>query len=457
MPASFGSQRGVLHESFDAAAVGLLARGGGEDDVALQLDARIDDLADGGHHRSDAAFHVDGAASIDAAADLGRLEGRVGPWLFAGADHVGVADEQAAPAVAAGFDMGDDIRPLLVPAVDPAIHPVPAEFSFNDPGGRQFTPAGGRVGPDQVFQQVLHRTGIIHCSERPNQAPFAGPVTIRKSKAGGPGFLLRTKLEFPDNTGFKGIRPSTRSLNGTCIEWLGKTSECGKPIASRQGQAGALPTEVFSSRKIKFEASKSTLEAKKEEAQLTKIQCDRLDLELRSRDEEVSKLRASLNNSKSNKEYAAILTQLNTTRADNSKIETQILELMKAVEADDEECKKIRTQIEEQKQLLEEVRKKAETASVEHEAEIARIQTEWDAVAKNIPRERLTIFNRVADTYDGEAVVRVEQQDDRSEAYSCGGCFMGITAESVNLLMTRDEIIRCPNCTRILVLGELPE
>jgi uncharacterized protein len=201
----------------------------------------------------------------------------------------------------------------------------------------------------------------------------------------------------------------------------------------------------------------SALEAKKEEAQLTKIQCDRLDLELRSRDEEVSKLRASLNNSKSNKEYAAILTQLNTTRADNSKIETQILELMKAVEADDEECKKIRTQIEEQKQLLEEVRKKAETASVEHEAEIATIQTEWDAVAKNIPRERLTIFNRVADTYDGEAVVRVEQQDDRSEAYSCGGCFMGVTAESVNLLMTRDEIIRCPNCTRILVLGELPE
>ena len=63
----------------------------------------------------------------------------------------------------------------------------------------------------------------------------------------------------------------------------------------------------------------------------------------------------------------------------------------------------------------------------------------------------------MADTYDGEAVVRVEQQDDRSEAYSCGGCFMGITAESVNLLMTRDEIIRCPNCTRILVLGDLPE
>ncbi len=34
---------------------------------------------------------------------------------------------------------------------------------------------------------------------------------------------------------------------------------------------------------------------------------------------------------------------------------------------------------------------------------------------------------------------------------------MGITAESVNLLMTKDDIIRCPNCTRILVLGDVHE
>jgi predicted nucleic acid-binding Zn-ribbon protein len=31
---------------------------------------------------------------------------------------------------------------------------------------------------------------------------------------------------------------------------------------------------------------------------------------------------------------------------------------------------------------------------------------------------------------------------------------MGITAESINLLMTKDDLIRCPNCTRILVLGD---
>lgn len=198
----------------------------------------------------------------------------------------------------------------------------------------------------------------------------------------------------------------------------------------------------------------SALEAKKEETQLTKVQCDRLELELKTKDAEVNKLRASLNNAKTNKEYATILTMLNTTKADNSKIETQILELMKAIETDEEECGAIRKQIEAQKQVLEETRKKAGSAATEHEGEVAKIQAEWDQVAKDMPAKTLEVFNRVADTYDGEAVVRVDQQEGKSGAYSCGGCFMGITAESVNLLMTRDEIIRCPNCTRILVLIE---
>jgi len=198
----------------------------------------------------------------------------------------------------------------------------------------------------------------------------------------------------------------------------------------------------------------SALEAKKEETQLTKVQCDRLELELKTRDAEVNKLRASLNNAKTNKEYAAVLTQLNTTKADNSKIENQILDLMKAVEADEQECGTIRQQIEEQKQELEKTRKKAEGAATEHEGEIESIQAEWDQVAKDIPADALRTFQRVAETYDGEAVVKVEEQEGKSTAFSCGGCFMGIPAESVNVLMTRDEIIRCPNCTRILVLSE---
>jgi len=201
----------------------------------------------------------------------------------------------------------------------------------------------------------------------------------------------------------------------------------------------------------------NALEAKKEEIQLTKVQFGRLELELKSRDETIARLRASLNSAKTNKEYAAVLTQLNTTKADNSKIETQILELLKDIEADEAECKEMQNQINEQKQQLEQTRTESETLADKYEGEINEIQAEWDRVAKTIPGKPLEIFKRVTETYDGQAVAVIEQQEDGKGAYSCGGCFMNIATECVNLLMTKDDIIRCPNCTRILVLGNFYE
>ena len=196
------------------------------------------------------------------------------------------------------------------------------------------------------------------------------------------------------------------------------------------------------------------LQAKHDEIMLMKVQSDRLQLELNSRDESIAKVRGALNTAKTNKEYAALLTQLNTSKADNSKLESQILELMKNIEADDAHCAEIKAQIDGEKNKLDDVRKETEVAAAKHEAEILEIQAEWDQAAKNIPAEALEVFDRVAETYDGQALANVEMHDSRTQGYSCSGCFMGLTTETANVLMTKDEIIRCPNCTRILVFGD---
>ncbi len=199
------------------------------------------------------------------------------------------------------------------------------------------------------------------------------------------------------------------------------------------------------------------LEAKKEEIKMTRIQVDRFELDLKHRDDGISRLRAALNMAKTNKEYSAILTELNTSKADNSKIENQALDLMKNIEADQAASAEFQEQIDEHKGKLDQLRKDAEVKTMEYEAEIAEIQVEWDAAAKEVPAETLQIFNRVAETYDGEALAVAGKQNEKVELFSCGGCFMGIPAEVINRLMTWDEIIRCSNCTRILILRESEE
>lgn len=196
----------------------------------------------------------------------------------------------------------------------------------------------------------------------------------------------------------------------------------------------------------------NALDAKKEEIQLTRMQADRLELELKSKDEAIAKFRAALNTAKTNKEYSAILTQLNTAKADNSKLENQILDLMKNIEADEADCAKLQEQIDLEKAKLQEIRSQADASAVKYEAEALEIQTEWNEAAKAIPQEPLRVFKRVAETYDGQAMAVVQQQKGRTESYSCDGCFMGVPHEMANMLMTKDEVLRCPNCTRILVI-----
>ena len=194
------------------------------------------------------------------------------------------------------------------------------------------------------------------------------------------------------------------------------------------------------------------LEAKQEEIKMSKIQADRLELELKSRDEQITKLRNALNLARTNKEYSAILTELNTAKADDSKLENQVLELMKNIETDQAACGEIQQQIEEQKTNLDAVRHESDIKAVELEKDIEEIQRQWDRAAEHVPPSALNIFKRVAETYDGEAMAEVEGVNENTGTFSCGGCFMGIPAEVVNILSGKDELIRCSNCTRILYL-----
>ncbi len=217
-----------------------------------------------------------------------------------------------------------------------------------------------------------------------------------------------------------------------------KMSRCRRSVIFQENQVRSLQNE---------------LEAKLEEIKLTKVQCDRLELELKSRDEDIQKLRTALNSAKSNKEYSAILTQMNTSKADNSKIETQVLDLFKIIEADEQQCNEIRENIASQKEKLDQLRKESEEKAMGYEEEMAKIEEEWKKAADEIPSEVLEAFKRVADTYDGEALAYMEKPE-TGDNYSCGGCFMGLRLEIYNQLMIKDEIIRCPSCSRILVLEE---
>lgn len=177
-----------------------------------------------------------------------------------------------------------------------------------------------------------------------------------------------------------------------------------------------------------------------------------LENEIDSVDQRINKLRDQMNTAKTNKEYSTFLVEVNTFKADKTKHEDQLLEQMSRVEGFQAELQAIEQQLAEQRRIKEVADKDLQERTAEVGDQLNALKAEREKAAGVVPPELLGVFERLAETYDGEAMAPVIEEDRRRMEYTCGGCYIQIPVEKVNVLATQDVLVRCPSCTRILYL-----
>ena len=225
----------------------------------------------------------------------------------------------------------------------------------------------------------------------------------------------------------------------------------------RAKRAALRRTEkIVKQREQNLNQLQATLNAKEEEVKLTRLQSSKLELELRSEEDEITKLRVALNTAKTNKDYSAILTRINTDKADKSKLEDQILTLMAQVDGDQLSCRELGEEIERDGDQLKEVRKEYAAKQVQIQAQIDQLSRQHNQAEEQVPENERQVFSRLVERFDGEVMVEIVKAEQRKTDHNCGGCYMTIPLELVNSLMTRDTLILCPSCGRILVLDLNP-
>ncbi|MCJ7543231.1 MAG: C4-type zinc ribbon domain-containing protein, partial [Phycisphaerae bacterium] len=180
---------------------------------------------------------------------------------------------------------------------------------------------------------------------------------------------------------------------------------------------------------------------------------DRAALDLKTREEQVARLRMSLNAAKTNKEYAAVLTQINTLKADNAKLEEEALRILQDTDTIKAQADEVAKQSESEKARLAEVQRTSAEEVTRLTAMLEELKAKRNEAAHEVPAQALAVFNRIGGNYDGDAMAAIEIQGQKPpHEYICGGCYMSLTAEHVNALRTKDEIRTCDNCGRILYL-----
>jgi predicted nucleic acid-binding Zn-ribbon protein len=173
-------------------------------------------------------------------------------------------------------------------------------------------------------------------------------------------------------------------------------------------------------------------------------------------DVKIETLREQMNNAKTNKEYKAFLTEMNTFKAEKSNAETAALEQMGKLD----ELKKQLAEFDGQTAEREKVQKVAADEREKREAEIKdrlnQLQKERDALVKDVPADVMAMYLDLTRRLGEDAMAAVQELDRRRHEYSCGACQMAIPVETVSSLIRGSAAtsppVRCVSCGCLLYI-----
>jgi len=187
-----------------------------------------------------------------------------------------------------------------------------------------------------------------------------------------------------------------------------------------------------------------------QQLQRHRLEIDRQELDLRSREQHVARLRQQLNQVRTNREYQAMLTEIQSLEADVSRLEETALAAMGEADELAAEQARLAEEIQETQRQVGAVEEAVSEEAGVLEGQIAGLHQERQEVASRIDPESLAVYERLRGGLSGRVVVPVRDEH-------CGGCHMPLTPQTISELLVSRALVICHRCRRILYLEESAE
>ena len=179
-----------------------------------------------------------------------------------------------------------------------------------------------------------------------------------------------------------------------------------------------------------------------------------LDLDVKTRDAHIERLRAQQQNAKTNREYQTFLVEINTEKVDKAKVEDQLLAAMAEVEKLGAETAELGRSLEAENAKLVEMRGEIGQRVAQLQQELEALRPGRQAAAEAAPPRARDAYERLAERYETDAMAALARPDPRREEYVCTACNMDLVTDVYNKLHSRDELVFCPSCRRILYIPD---
>ena len=209
-----------------------------------------------------------------------------------------------------------------------------------------------------------------------------------------------------------------------------------------------VPLEVADLKSLFEEKEAKFLAAKQEFEQLQKEKREK-EREIEEETEKVERAKAKLMSIKTNKEYYAMLKEIEGTKRANAAREEELLSILARYEDVEKRLAELSADVGEVGARYRERMVDIEARMAKFDRDISQLEARKAEVAATLDKGLARRFEMIFNRRDGIAIVAARNQ-------SCMGCHMNISHQLFNLLQREDRIHSCPNCNRIIYYEEDP-
>jgi len=193
-----------------------------------------------------------------------------------------------------------------------------------------------------------------------------------------------------------------------------------------------------------IEVLETQLRENRESFQAAKMKQKQIELEIETDKQELERYQKQMKVIKTNKEYDALVAEIDSRKQRISDNEDEILRLMGIIDESTEKISELDKQLEEARANNDAHLDNLRSELTSLEQKIGEKNGQRQKLTKTIDRRALTVYERIRRGRGGLAVVPLRKR-------ACGGCFKQIPPQMVQQIRRGDRLYTCDSCGRILI------
>jgi predicted nucleic acid-binding Zn-ribbon protein len=146
---------------------------------------------------------------------------------------------------------------------------------------------------------------------------------------------------------------------------------------------------------------------------------------------------------KTNKEYQALLSEIEAIKEANSREEEEILQVMDEIDELKKDLSRREKEMAITMEKIEAEKRKIQEGMAQGDAVWKKQLERREVLSKQIESKLFKLYNTLKEKRQGIGVVSVKQE-------TCQGCFVNVPPQMFIEVQKNNSLIRCPNCNRIL-------